>query len=124
MGFNRLSAVDAHTARHLVVNCFSGPLMKHRTCILVTHHVRLCLPVAAMAVKMTDGRAEIQELDETDLADLTELAEVDEGPTTPAITSKEQTPGNMTPMHGALITKEHRETVRHLHLVHLQRRRC
>lgn len=33
-----LSAVDAHTAKHLY-NSLKGPLLAHRTCILVTHAV-------------------------------------------------------------------------------------
>ncbi|RCH99356.1 hypothetical protein CU098_007426, partial [Rhizopus stolonifer] len=34
-----LSAVDAHTAKHLLEKCLVGPLMKNRTRILVTHHI-------------------------------------------------------------------------------------
>ncbi|KAI8072302.1 P-loop containing nucleoside triphosphate hydrolase protein [Gongronella butleri] len=45
-----LSAVDSHTAKHL------GDLFKHRTVVLVTHHVRLCLPVAHYLVKVDQGR--------------------------------------------------------------------
>ncbi|KAI9282335.1 P-loop containing nucleoside triphosphate hydrolase protein [Sporodiniella umbellata] len=37
-----LSAVDAHTAKHLYERCLMGPLMMGRTRILITHHVRLC----------------------------------------------------------------------------------
>ncbi|KAI9251679.1 P-loop containing nucleoside triphosphate hydrolase protein [Helicostylum pulchrum] len=50
-----LSAVDAHTAKHLYENCLTGDLMKHRTVILVTHHVGLCLSGAAYIVAMKDG---------------------------------------------------------------------
>lgn len=50
-----LSAVDAHTAKHLYKYCLKGPLTKHRTVILVTHAVSLCLPGAAMAVGLKDG---------------------------------------------------------------------
>ncbi|KAG0179987.1 hypothetical protein DFQ28_002186 [Apophysomyces sp. BC1034] len=38
-----LSAVDAHTAKHLYEHCLMGPLMQNRTRILITHHVGLCL---------------------------------------------------------------------------------
>ncbi|KAF9404553.1 hypothetical protein BGZ94_004106 [Podila epigama] len=50
-----LSAVDAHTARHLFENCLMGPLMKGRTRILVTHHVRLCLRDAAYVALLKEG---------------------------------------------------------------------
>lgn len=51
-----LSAVDAQTARHIYKNVLQGPLMKGRTCILVTHAVSLCLPAAAFVVMLDDGQ--------------------------------------------------------------------
>lgn len=42
-------------AQHLVKKCLVGRLMRHRTCILVTHAVDLCLPVAAFVVSMDNG---------------------------------------------------------------------
>ncbi|GAA5950453.1 hypothetical protein JCM3765_004553 [Sporobolomyces pararoseus] len=50
-----LSAVDSHTAQHLVEKCLTGKLMRHRTCILVTHSVDLCLPYASFFVSMDNG---------------------------------------------------------------------
>lgn len=50
-----LSAVDAHTAKHLYENCLIGSLMKNRTVILVTHHVGLCLSGADYVVAMKEG---------------------------------------------------------------------
>ncbi|GAA6015204.1 hypothetical protein JCM11491_000503 [Sporobolomyces phaffii] len=50
-----LSAVDSHTAQHLVEKCLTGKLMRHRTCILVTHSVELCLPHASFFVSMDNG---------------------------------------------------------------------
>ncbi|KAI9013950.1 P-loop containing nucleoside triphosphate hydrolase protein [Phycomyces nitens] len=50
-----LSAVDAHTAKHLFDHCLTGRLMKDRTVILVTHHVGLCLKAAAYIVALKDG---------------------------------------------------------------------
>jgi hypothetical protein len=38
------SAVDIHTAQHLYEHALTGELATRRTRILVTHHVRLCLP--------------------------------------------------------------------------------
>ncbi|KAG0249757.1 hypothetical protein DFQ27_009808 [Actinomortierella ambigua] len=55
-----LSAVDAHTAEHIYSQCLTGPIMEHRTCILVTHHVRLCIPTAKLLVAMDNGVIEIQ----------------------------------------------------------------
>ncbi|KAG2204776.1 hypothetical protein INT47_004051 [Mucor saturninus] len=51
-----LSAVDAHTARHIQNKCLLGPLMKGRTRILVTHHLGLCIPEAAYVVHLENGR--------------------------------------------------------------------
>ncbi|KAI9226113.1 MAG: P-loop containing nucleoside triphosphate hydrolase protein, partial [Piptocephalis tieghemiana] len=54
-----LSAVDAHTARHLYEQCLLGPLMRPRTLILVTHYVDLCTRDAALAL-LLGSRGEIQ----------------------------------------------------------------
>ncbi|KAL1925489.1 uncharacterized protein VTP21DRAFT_372 [Calcarisporiella thermophila] len=53
-----LSAVDSHTAKHIYLRCLTGELMRGRTRILVTHHVRLCLPSAKYLVSIRDGRVE------------------------------------------------------------------
>ncbi|KAF9088984.1 hypothetical protein BGX29_012283 [Mortierella sp. GBA35] len=55
-----LSAVDAHTAEHIYGKCLVGPIMKNRTCILVTHHVRLCIPTAKLIVLMSNGEISLQ----------------------------------------------------------------
>ncbi|KAI8979516.1 hypothetical protein BDF20DRAFT_906115 [Mycotypha africana] len=52
-----LSAVDAHTAKHLYEKCLLGPLMKDRTRILITHHVSLCLKGCSYIVHIDNGRA-------------------------------------------------------------------
>ena len=51
-----LSAVDAHTAHHLVERCLCGPLAKDRTVLLVTHAGPLVQRRAAYAVAMDAGR--------------------------------------------------------------------
>ncbi|KAF2158186.1 bile acid-transporting ATPase [Myriangium duriaei CBS 260.36] len=51
-----LSAVDAHTAKWIFDKALMGPLMVHRTCILVTHNVGLCIPRADFAVILDNGR--------------------------------------------------------------------
>ncbi|GAA6053294.1 hypothetical protein JCM3770_006670 [Rhodotorula araucariae] len=50
-----LSAVDSHTAQHLVEKCLTGSTMRHRTCVLVTHAVDLCLPYAEYVVTLDQG---------------------------------------------------------------------
>ncbi|KAI8640714.1 hypothetical protein BD408DRAFT_444931 [Parasitella parasitica] len=50
-----LSAVDAHTSKHIYRKCFMGDLLMGRTVILVTHQVRLCLPGASFFVKIDNG---------------------------------------------------------------------
>lgn len=51
-----LSAVDSHTAQWIFSNCLMGPLMRHRTCILVSHNIQLCVPLADYVVTMSNGR--------------------------------------------------------------------
>ncbi|KAJ2339146.1 hypothetical protein GGH92_006852, partial [Coemansia sp. RSA 2673] len=53
-----LSAVDAHTAKHILMECLLGqtPLMQGRTRVLVTHHVAACLPHADYVAVIQDGR--------------------------------------------------------------------
>ena len=51
----RLAAVDLHTATHLVKRALSSGLAQDRTIILVTHHISLCLPVAAHFVELSAG---------------------------------------------------------------------
>ncbi|CAK3837720.1 ABC transporter [Lecanosticta acicola] len=55
-----LSAVDSHTAKWIFDKALMGPLMHHRTCILVTHNAALCLPRAEFAVVLDNGRATAQ----------------------------------------------------------------
>lgn len=52
-----LSAVDAHTSKHIYKKCLLGDLLKGRTVILVTHQVRLCLPGAHFFIKIENGNA-------------------------------------------------------------------
>ncbi|ORZ14147.1 P-loop containing nucleoside triphosphate hydrolase protein [Absidia repens] len=54
-----LSAVDAHTAKHLYDNCLTGPLMQNRTRILVTHHVNLCYPKCSYLMHLQNGQIDI-----------------------------------------------------------------
>ncbi|CAE6397156.1 unnamed protein product [Rhizoctonia solani] len=55
-----ISAVDSHTAEHIVQRCLRGPLLRNRTVVLVTHHVDLVLPAAGWLVQMNEGRIEAQ----------------------------------------------------------------
>lgn len=55
-----LSAVDPHTAKWIFDNCIRGPLMRNRTCILVTHNLALCVPQSQHVVYLDNGRVEIQ----------------------------------------------------------------
>ncbi|KAI0167709.1 ABC transporter type 1, transmembrane domain-containing protein [Pestalotiopsis sp. NC0098] len=55
-----LSAVDSHTAQWIFENCIQGPLMRDRTCILVTHNVTLCAPSSEYVVVLDNGRVSAQ----------------------------------------------------------------
>lgn len=50
-----LSAVDAQTGRHLHDHVLLGPIMKGRTCILVSHAINLVAPSAAFVVMLDAG---------------------------------------------------------------------
>ncbi|KAJ2395667.1 hypothetical protein GGI23_004218, partial [Coemansia sp. RSA 2559] len=53
-----LSAVDAHTGKHILSNCLLGKtkLMDGRTRVLVTHHVAACIPHCSFVAVLKDGR--------------------------------------------------------------------
>ncbi|KAJ4251970.1 Transporter of the ATP-binding cassette (ABC) [Fusarium torreyae] len=55
-----LSAVDSHTAQWIFSNCIRGPLMRNRTCVLVTHNTTLCVPSSDFVVLLDNGRVDIQ----------------------------------------------------------------
>lgn len=55
-----LSAVDSHTAQWIFSNCIKGPLMRGRTCILVTHNIPLTVPHASYVLVMDNGRVSLQ----------------------------------------------------------------
>ncbi|RPB26876.1 hypothetical protein L211DRAFT_804498 [Terfezia boudieri ATCC MYA-4762] len=55
-----LSAVDSHTAKWIFEYCIMGPLMVHRTCILVTHNTALCVPQASHVVVLDNGKVAMQ----------------------------------------------------------------
>ncbi|KAJ2894628.1 hypothetical protein IWW38_002516 [Coemansia aciculifera] len=57
-----LSAVDAHTAKHILTECLLSktPLMLGRTRVLVTHHVSMCLPYAQYIVMLREGQVSLK----------------------------------------------------------------
>ncbi|KAJ1996036.1 hypothetical protein GGI26_000617 [Coemansia sp. RSA 1358] len=57
-----LSAVDAHTGKHILMECLLSKtyLMQGRTCVLVTHHLSMCLPFAQYLLIMHEGRIAIK----------------------------------------------------------------
>lgn len=52
-----LSALDHNTAENVVEKCLSGPLMKGRIVVLVTHRTHLVGHVADQIIRIRDGRA-------------------------------------------------------------------
>ncbi|KAJ2756703.1 hypothetical protein GGI19_000638 [Coemansia pectinata] len=57
-----LSAVDTHTAKHILMECLLSktPLMLGRTRVLVTHHVAMCLPFAEYIVLLREGQVSLK----------------------------------------------------------------
>lgn len=51
-----LSAVDAHTAKHIFEEALTGDLMAYRTCILVSHNVSLTVPLAHRVIVVQNGK--------------------------------------------------------------------
>ncbi|KAB8259983.1 P-loop containing nucleoside triphosphate hydrolase protein [Aspergillus pseudonomiae] len=49
------SALDVHTCEHISQYALGGELLQGRTCILVTHHLKLCLPRAKYLVQLENG---------------------------------------------------------------------
>ncbi|GAB1195950.1 hypothetical protein APSETT444_005215 [Aspergillus pseudonomiae] len=49
------SALDVHTCEHICQYALGGELLQGRTCILVTHHLKLCLPRAKYLVQLENG---------------------------------------------------------------------
>lgn len=52
-----LAAVDMFTARKLVEDGLRSSLLKDRTVVLVTHHIRLCRSSADFIIELRDGKA-------------------------------------------------------------------
>jgi ABC-type protease/lipase transport system fused ATPase/permease subunit len=52
------SAVDAHVGKQIFEKGLTGDLMRGRTRILVTHHLKLCISQAAYAVFLSNGSIE------------------------------------------------------------------
>lgn len=69
-----LSAVDSHTAQWIFSKCLKGPLMRGRTCILVSHNIPLTVPHSSYVVIMDNGRVSIQG-DANDVIDSGKLGE-------------------------------------------------
>ncbi|KEP52172.1 multidrug resistance-associated ABC transporter [Rhizoctonia solani 123E] len=51
-----LSALDVHTSRWIVENCFRGDLVSGRTVLIVTHNVAIVSEVAEYVVSLANGR--------------------------------------------------------------------
>ncbi|KAJ1902993.1 hypothetical protein LPJ81_003305 [Coemansia sp. IMI 209127] len=56
-----LSAVDAHTGKHILSSCLLGKtkLIEGRTRVLVTHHVAACIPHCDFVAVLKDGRVAV-----------------------------------------------------------------
>jgi ABC-type multidrug transport system fused ATPase/permease subunit len=62
-----LSALDHNTAELIVRKCFSGPLMKDRTIVLVTHRITLVRQLADQIIDICDKHATVYEKDSISL---------------------------------------------------------
>lgn len=69
-----LSALDQQTAETIVQNCFAGPLLKHRTVVLVTHRVDLCRSISKQIVMVSNGIAQVLPSEATTLKESHQLS--------------------------------------------------
>lgn len=92
-----------HTAEHLLSACLTGPLIAGRTIILVTHHVRMCLPAASYIVELSKGTVSRQGTVDK-FAELGVLKEVVESEDQPFV--EEEAPSNDVPDNEADQTLE------------------
>lgn len=51
------SAVDVHVGQAILKNALGGKLSKNRTCILATHHLRLCRDHVDSIIELENGTA-------------------------------------------------------------------
>ncbi|KAI9506364.1 P-loop containing nucleoside triphosphate hydrolase protein, partial [Coemansia spiralis] len=121
-----LSAVDAHTGKHILMECLLNKtsLMQGRTCVLVTHHVSMCLPFAHYVVMMHKGSIMLKgtpkELQmQGDLSDV--LIELQNSDTTPSVANSDNgnnqhrpiehigQNSNISTLQGTLVKEEERE---------------
>ncbi|KAJ4482142.1 P-loop containing nucleoside triphosphate hydrolase protein [Lentinula aciculospora] len=56
-----LAALDIHTSKWIVNECFSGDLVKDRTVIMVSHNIALLSPLVQRFIVMKDGNASISD---------------------------------------------------------------
>ncbi|PWY75118.1 ABC transporter [Aspergillus heteromorphus CBS 117.55] len=62
-----LSALDHNTAETVAQKCFTGPLMKDRTIVLVTHRTHLVHHIANQIILIQDGRATVEDQQDASL---------------------------------------------------------
>ncbi|KAJ5138317.1 uncharacterized protein N7515_003165 [Penicillium bovifimosum] len=91
-----LSALDHNTAELIVRKCFSGPLMKDRTVVLVTHRTTLVRQIADQIIDICDKRATIYDkesikLDVTETGTLQPIGHENETETQAESTLEEET---------------------------------
>ena len=75
-----ISAVDSYTAAAIFENCIKGPLVKGRTCILVTHNVALAAAEADFLFVLANGTV-VAAGSPSDLADSGFIPEIKSFPT-------------------------------------------
>lgn len=71
------SSLDSHTAQWIFDNGIMGPLMRNRTCILVTHNIPLCLLRSHYVVVLENGKIAIQGTPQEVMASGKLIGEVD-----------------------------------------------
>ncbi|EED20602.1 multidrug resistance protein, putative [Talaromyces stipitatus ATCC 10500] len=74
-----LNALDPHTAKHVFFHAIKGPLMKDRTCILVTHHTHLIIPHCDYVFLLENGTVQAEgfvdlDMTESDVPSVSELS--------------------------------------------------
>lgn len=100
-----LSAVDLHTAQHIVDHCLQGPIAASRTLILVSHHASTCAPIAKKVVHLHHGHPVFVGTSasylKTELYSHGVRQSINHTPDTPGLANSDHLPsGSLTPAPG------------------------
>jgi ABC-type multidrug transport system fused ATPase/permease subunit len=103
-----LSALDFNTAESVVDKCLSGPLMRDRTVVLVTHRTTLVRDIAQQIIEVDGGRATVYDKDSLVTLEGRDNDETASAERNEAAADDESLPENSSAPPEKFIEEEHR----------------